>query len=118
MLDFPLESAAPTKANILKHRLAQLYDYATHPWPALILKITKKKRYESILLMHGVSWVDGGFSFISYPALRGPQHKLASLGVISTSLEGMFYCLAVPLTTSLAHQENEILTCCAGSIAT
>lgn len=43
MLDFPLESAAPTKANILKHRLAQLYDYATHPWPALILKITKKK---------------------------------------------------------------------------
>lgn len=39
---FPLEPAASTKANILKHRLAQLHDYATHAGAALVLKITKK----------------------------------------------------------------------------
>ena len=43
MFDFPLESADPTKADISKHRLAQLYDYVTHASPALILKMTKKQ---------------------------------------------------------------------------
>lgn len=80
MCDFPLESTAPTKTNIPKHRLAQLYDYATHPWSALILKITKKVMNQHYLCTASPGWMGGFLSFhtLHFADLSTNSHDLVS----------------------------------------
>ena len=76
MCDFPLESTAPTKTNIPKHRLAQLYDYATHPWSALILKITKKVMNQHYLCTASPGWMGVFFHFIPCISLTSAQTRM------------------------------------------
>ena len=103
MFEFPRESTASTKANILKHRLAQLYDYSTHRGTALVVNTTRRDPNQHYLCT--ASSVCMGF-FVSsrtlqfYHRASRPRCKLASHGIIRMTPAGMFRYLTGALNTS------------------
>lgn len=106
MFEFPRESTASTKANILKHRLAQLYGFSTHRGTALVVKTTRRDPNQHYLCTASSVWM--GFSLSSHTLQR---HHRASRASVQTRLTWCHPNAAgryVPLPQQSSHYKSGI----------